>query len=85
VGLAIPPPYFENISLAFNGMARGERIYGNETPNEGCNNLFTRWIIEHEMAANFKFTMPIVPYDGSTDPQDHIEFFQWFFRLQGWS
>ena len=29
-----------------------------------------------EMLANFKFVVQIDPYDGTTDPQDHIEIFK---------
>jgi hypothetical protein len=36
-----------------------------------------------EMPANFKFAVQIDPYDGTTDPQDHIEIFQQTMVFQG--
>jgi hypothetical protein len=33
-------------------------------------------IMNFEMPANFKFVVQIDPYDGMTDPQDHVEIFQ---------
>ena len=36
-----------------------------------------------DMPANFKFAVQIDPYDGTTDPQDHVEVFQQTMIFQG--
>jgi hypothetical protein len=35
------------------------------------------------MPANFKFDLQIDPYDGTTNPQDHVEIFQQTMVFQG--
>jgi hypothetical protein len=57
-------------------MDQGERVTENDIQVDGCHNPFVPAIMNFEMPANFKFVVHIDPYNGTTDPQDHVEIFQ---------
>jgi hypothetical protein len=53
-----------------------DQVAENDIRIEGCHNPFTPAIMNFDMPPNFKFAIQINPYDGMTDPQDHVEIFQ---------
>jgi hypothetical protein len=53
-----------------------DQVAENDMGIEGCHNHFTPAIMNFDMPANFKFAVQIDPYDGTADPQDHVEIFQ---------
>jgi hypothetical protein len=65
----IIPPHFPEFDQV-------ERVAENDIQIDGCHNPFVPTIMNFEMLENFKFAVQIDPYDGTTDPQDHIEIFQ---------
>ena len=60
-----------------------ERVADKDIQIDGCHNPFVLAIMNFEMAVNFKFAVQIDPYDGTTNPQDHIEIFQQTMVFQG--
>ena len=52
-----------------------DQVAENDMGIEGCHNPFTPAIMNFDMPANFKFAEQIATYDGTTDPQDHVEIF----------
>jgi hypothetical protein len=83
VGLVNPPPNLATILPANLGHDVAEKIAKNDVQIDGYSNPFATWIMEYEMLANFKFVVQIDPYDGTTDPQDHVKNFQQTMVLQG--
>jgi hypothetical protein len=69
-----------NIPLQLPDM---DQVAENEIGIEGCHNPFTPAIMNFDMPPNFKFAVQIDPYDGTIDPQDHVEIFQQTMVFQG--
>ena len=76
VGLRIPLSQPANIPPRIHEIDQGEWVAENDIQIDGCDNPFVPVIMNFEMSANFKFDVKIDPYDGTTDPQDHVEIFQ---------
>jgi hypothetical protein len=60
-----------------------DQVAENDVGIEGCHNPFTPAIMNFDMPANFKFAVQIDPYDGTTDPKDHVEISQQTMVFQG--
>ena len=60
-----------------------DQVAENNIGIKGWHNPFTPAIMNFDMPANFKFAVQINPYDGTTDPQDHVEIFQLTMVFQG--
>jgi hypothetical protein len=60
-----------------------DQVAENDIGIDGCDNPFIPAIMNFDMPANFKFAVQIDPYDGTTDPQDHVEIFQQTMVFQG--
>jgi hypothetical protein len=83
VGSQIPLSQLVNIPPRFPDIDQVERVAENDIQIDGCQNPFVPAIMNFEMSAKFKFAVQIDPYDGTTDPQDHIEIFQQTMVFQG--
>jgi hypothetical protein len=62
---------------------QGKQVAQNDIKDDGCHNPFVPAIMNFEISANFPFAVHIDPYDGMTDPQDHVEIFQQTMVFQG--
>jgi hypothetical protein len=76
VGMQIPLSQPINITPHFTDIDQVEQVVENNIQIDGCHNPFVPAIMNFEMPENFKFPVQIDPYDGTTEPQDHIEIFQ---------
>jgi hypothetical protein len=80
VGSQMPPT---NPAIAHLQLPDLDQVAENDMGIGGCHNPFTLAIMKFDMPANFKFAVQIDPYDGTTDPQDHVEIFQQTMIFQG--
>jgi hypothetical protein len=46
-----------------------DQVAENDIGIDGCHNPFTPAIMNFDMPTNFKFSVQIDPYDGTTDPK----------------